>query len=86
QCWLNEFIVEEIYEGRDVPPTAPRNHIPTSHPCPLPPAFNAPKTQGSHLTCCPLTPTRLTSSCVSTEGLAHLASGLGHCHYLEELE
>ncbi|XP_078214385.1 protein NLRC5 isoform X14 [Callithrix jacchus] len=29
---------------------------------------------------------RLTSSRVSTEGLAHLASGLGHCHHLEELE
>ncbi|XP_047290717.1 protein NLRC5 isoform X2 [Homo sapiens] len=29
---------------------------------------------------------RLTSSCVSTEGLAHLASGLGHCHHLEELD
>ncbi|XP_032139844.1 protein NLRC5 isoform X3 [Sapajus apella] len=29
---------------------------------------------------------RLTSSRVSTEGLAHLASGLGHCHQLEELE
>uniref|UniRef100_F6RIP1 Protein NLRC5 n=1 Tax=Macaca mulatta TaxID=9544 RepID=F6RIP1_MACMU len=43
-------------------------------------------TQGSRLTCCPLTPTRLTSSCVSTEGLAHLASGLGHCHHLEELD
>ncbi|KAL0621647.1 Protein NLRC5 [Plecturocebus cupreus] len=29
---------------------------------------------------------RLTYSRVSTEGLAHLASGLGHCHHLEELE
>uniref|UniRef100_A0A8C9LRC6 Protein NLRC5 n=1 Tax=Piliocolobus tephrosceles TaxID=591936 RepID=A0A8C9LRC6_9PRIM len=29
---------------------------------------------------------RLTSSCVSNEGLAHLASGLGHCHHLEELD
>uniref|UniRef100_A0A2K5K0Z1 Protein NLRC5 n=1 Tax=Colobus angolensis palliatus TaxID=336983 RepID=A0A2K5K0Z1_COLAP len=29
---------------------------------------------------------RLTSSCVSTEGLTHLASGLGHCHHLEELD
>ncbi|XP_062969359.1 protein NLRC5 [Cynocephalus volans] len=29
---------------------------------------------------------RLTSSCVSAEGLAHLASGLGHCHHLEELD
>ncbi|XP_033074382.1 protein NLRC5 isoform X4 [Trachypithecus francoisi] len=29
---------------------------------------------------------RLTSSCVNTEGLAHLASGLGHCHHLEELD
>uniref|UniRef100_A0A2K6MHY2 Protein NLRC5 n=1 Tax=Rhinopithecus bieti TaxID=61621 RepID=A0A2K6MHY2_RHIBE len=43
-------------------------------------------TQGSRLTCCPLTPTRLTSSCVNTRGLAHLASGLGHCHHLEELD
>uniref|UniRef100_A0A2I3SLU3 Protein NLRC5 n=1 Tax=Pan troglodytes TaxID=9598 RepID=A0A2I3SLU3_PANTR len=51
------------------------------------PEFSAAKTQGgSCLTCCPLTPTRLTSSCVSTEGLAHLASGLGHCHHLEELD
>ncbi|KAL2762389.1 protein NLRC5 isoform 2 [Daubentonia madagascariensis] len=29
---------------------------------------------------------RLTSSCVSTEGLTHLASGLSHCHHLEELD
>uniref|UniRef100_A0A2K6R9M7 Protein NLRC5 n=1 Tax=Rhinopithecus roxellana TaxID=61622 RepID=A0A2K6R9M7_RHIRO len=29
---------------------------------------------------------RLTSSCVNTRGLAHLASGLGHCHHLEELD
>ncbi|XP_076988624.1 protein NLRC5 isoform X2 [Tamandua tetradactyla] len=29
---------------------------------------------------------RLTSSCVSTQGLAHLASGLSHCHQLEELD
>ncbi|KAM5262825.1 protein NLRC5 [Ctenodactylus gundi] len=29
---------------------------------------------------------RLSSSCVSPEGLAHLMSGLGHCHHLEELE
>uniref|UniRef100_A0A2K5C1E7 Protein NLRC5 n=1 Tax=Aotus nancymaae TaxID=37293 RepID=A0A2K5C1E7_AOTNA len=29
---------------------------------------------------------RLTSSRVSTKGLTHLASGLGHCHHLEELE
>ncbi|XP_073912059.1 protein NLRC5 isoform X2 [Castor canadensis] len=29
---------------------------------------------------------RLTSSCVSTEGLTHLASGLGHCYHLEELD
>ncbi|MBZ3889990.1 Protein NLRC5 [Sciurus carolinensis] len=28
---------------------------------------------------------RLTSSCVSPESLGHLASGLGHCHHLEEL-
>ncbi|XP_008066228.1 protein NLRC5 [Carlito syrichta] len=29
---------------------------------------------------------RLTSSCVSPEGLIHLASGLGQCHHLEELD
>ncbi|XP_060041493.1 protein NLRC5 [Erinaceus europaeus] len=29
---------------------------------------------------------RLTSSCVSSQGLAHLASGLSHCHHLEELD
>lgn len=29
---------------------------------------------------------RLTSSCVSTKGLSHLTSGLGHCHHLEELD
>uniref|UniRef100_A0A2K6FFX1 Protein NLRC5 n=1 Tax=Propithecus coquereli TaxID=379532 RepID=A0A2K6FFX1_PROCO len=29
---------------------------------------------------------RLTSSCVSTKGLTHLASGLSHCHHLEELD
>ncbi|XP_040838591.1 protein NLRC5 isoform X3 [Ochotona curzoniae] len=29
---------------------------------------------------------RLTSSCVSTKGLSHLASGLSHCHHLEELD
>nr|XP_023411343.1 protein NLRC5 isoform X4 [Loxodonta africana] len=29
---------------------------------------------------------RLTSSCMSIEGLAHLASGLSHCHNLEELD
>ncbi|XP_032710307.1 protein NLRC5 isoform X7 [Lontra canadensis] len=29
---------------------------------------------------------RLTSSCVSSEGLAHLTSGLSHCHHLEELD
>ncbi|KAM4833736.1 protein NLRC5 [Thomomys bottae] len=29
---------------------------------------------------------RLTSSCASTEDLIHLASGLSHCHYLEELD
>ncbi|XP_044932031.1 protein NLRC5 isoform X8 [Mustela putorius furo] len=29
---------------------------------------------------------RLTSSCVSSEGLAHLISGLSHCHHLEELD
>ncbi|XP_054935045.1 protein NLRC5 isoform X6 [Physeter macrocephalus] len=29
---------------------------------------------------------RLTSSCVSSNGLAHLTSGLSHCHHLEELD
>uniref|UniRef100_A0A8C6ESN0 NLR family CARD domain containing 5 n=1 Tax=Marmota marmota marmota TaxID=9994 RepID=A0A8C6ESN0_MARMA len=29
---------------------------------------------------------RLTSSCVSSESLVHLAAGLGHCHHLEELD
>uniref|UniRef100_A0A8C3YKB7 Protein NLRC5 n=1 Tax=Catagonus wagneri TaxID=51154 RepID=A0A8C3YKB7_9CETA len=29
---------------------------------------------------------RLTSSCVSSDGLAHLTSGLSHCHHLEELD
>ncbi|XP_036131994.1 protein NLRC5 isoform X7 [Molossus molossus] len=29
---------------------------------------------------------RLASSCVSSEGLAHLASGLSHCHHLDELD
>ncbi|XP_021087826.1 protein NLRC5 isoform X2 [Mesocricetus auratus] len=29
---------------------------------------------------------RMTSSCVSTESLTHLASGLRHCHHLEELD
>lgn len=29
---------------------------------------------------------RLTYSCVSSKGLAHLASGLSHCHLLEELD
>ncbi|XP_043292582.1 protein NLRC5 isoform X2 [Cervus canadensis] len=29
---------------------------------------------------------RLTSSCVSSKGLAHLTSGLSHCHLLEELD
>lgn len=38
------------------------------------------------LTCHPLVPNRLTFSRVNTESLAHLASGLGHCHHLEELE
>lgn len=38
------------------------------------------------LTCCPLVPNRLTFSNVSTESPAHLASGLEHCHHLEELE
>ncbi|KFO26960.1 Protein NLRC5 [Fukomys damarensis] len=44
------------------------------------------ETQDSGFTCCPFIPTRLTSSCVSTQGLTHLASGLGHCHHLEELD
>uniref|UniRef100_A0A452RSD6 NLR family CARD domain containing 5 n=1 Tax=Ursus americanus TaxID=9643 RepID=A0A452RSD6_URSAM len=39
-----------------------------------------------NLTCCPLTPTRLTSSCVSSKGLAHVMSGLSHCYHLEELD
>uniref|UniRef100_A0A8D0TD83 Protein NLRC5 n=1 Tax=Sus scrofa TaxID=9823 RepID=A0A8D0TD83_PIG len=29
---------------------------------------------------------RLTSSCVSSDGLAHLTFGLSHCHHLEELD
>ncbi|XP_045389627.1 protein NLRC5 isoform X3 [Lemur catta] len=29
---------------------------------------------------------RLTSSCVNTKGLTHLASGLSRCHHLEELD
>ncbi|XP_034495181.1 protein NLRC5 isoform X2 [Ailuropoda melanoleuca] len=29
---------------------------------------------------------RLTSSCVSSKGLAHVMSGLSHCHHLEELD
>lgn len=41
---------------------------------------------GLCLTCHSLVPNRLTSSCVSTESLVHLASGLGYCHHLEELE
>lgn len=35
---------------------------------------------------CELKSFRLITSCVSTEGLAHLTSGLGHCHHLEELD
>lgn len=38
------------------------------------------------LSLCELKTFRLTSSCVSTQGLTHLASGLGHCHHLEELD
>ncbi|XP_012927076.1 protein NLRC5 [Heterocephalus glaber] len=38
------------------------------------------------LSLCDLKTFRLTSSCVSTQGLTHLASGLGHCHHLEELD
>ncbi|XP_012588623.1 PREDICTED: protein NLRC5 [Condylura cristata] len=37
------------------------------------------------LALCELQKFRLTSSCVSSQGLAHLASGLQHCHRLEEL-
>uniref|UniRef100_A0A8C6RVZ4 Protein NLRC5 n=1 Tax=Nannospalax galili TaxID=1026970 RepID=A0A8C6RVZ4_NANGA len=35
---------------------------------------------------CELKSFRLTSSCVSTQNLAHLASGLGYCRHLEELD
>ncbi|XP_028626167.1 protein NLRC5 isoform X2 [Grammomys surdaster] len=38
------------------------------------------------LSSCELKSFRLTFSRVSTESLAHLASGLGHCHHLEELD
>ncbi|XP_052023105.1 protein NLRC5 [Apodemus sylvaticus] len=38
------------------------------------------------LSSCELKSFRLTFSQVSTESLAHLASGLRHCHHLEELE
>nr|XP_042133231.1 protein NLRC5 [Peromyscus maniculatus bairdii] len=38
------------------------------------------------LSSCELKSFRLTSSCVSTESLTHLASGLGHCQHLEELD
>ncbi|XP_076771774.1 protein NLRC5 isoform X2 [Arvicanthis niloticus] len=38
------------------------------------------------LSSCELKSFRLTFSQVSTESLAHLASGLGHCHHLEELD
>ncbi|XP_013371595.1 PREDICTED: protein NLRC5 isoform X2 [Chinchilla lanigera] len=38
------------------------------------------------LSLCELKTFRLTSSCVSTQGLTHLAAGLGHFHHLEELD
>ncbi|XP_029388628.1 protein NLRC5 [Mus pahari] len=38
------------------------------------------------LSSCELKSFRLTLSLVSIESLAHLASGLGHCHHLEELD
>ncbi|KAL1783931.1 NLRC5 isoform X1 [Sigmodon hispidus] len=38
------------------------------------------------LSSCELKSFRLTFSCVGTESLAHLASGLGYCHHLEELD
>ncbi|XP_036044065.1 protein NLRC5 [Onychomys torridus] len=38
------------------------------------------------LSSCELKSFRLTSSFVSTESLTHLASGLGHCQHLEELD
>ncbi|CAO2610448.1 Protein NLRC5 [Lemmus lemmus] len=38
------------------------------------------------LSSCELKTFRLTSSCVSTESLVHLASGLGYCLHLEELD
>ncbi|XP_057609419.1 protein NLRC5 [Chionomys nivalis] len=38
------------------------------------------------LSSCELKTFRLTFSCVSTESLVHLASGLGYCHHLEELD
>uniref|UniRef100_A0A8D0MQQ7 Protein NLRC5 n=1 Tax=Sus scrofa TaxID=9823 RepID=A0A8D0MQQ7_PIG len=37
-------------------------------------------------TCSRLRQLRLTSSCVSSDGLAHLTFGLSHCHHLEELD
>ncbi|XP_023565130.1 protein NLRC5 isoform X2 [Octodon degus] len=38
------------------------------------------------LSLCELKTFRLTSSCVSTQALTHLAAGLGHLHHLEELD
>ncbi|XP_049999939.1 protein NLRC5 isoform X2 [Alexandromys fortis] len=38
------------------------------------------------LSSCELKTFRLTFSCVSTESLVHLASGLRYCHHLEELD
>ncbi|KAH0501670.1 Protein NLRC5 [Microtus ochrogaster] len=38
------------------------------------------------LSSCELKTFRLTFSCISTESLVHLASGLGYCHHLEELD
>ena len=65
---------------RKAPPTAPQELLPTHFP------VLCHNTQSSCLTCCPLTPTRLASSCVSPEARAYLATGLSHCHQLEELE
>lgn len=75
-----------IYEGKEDTSQCPQEPLPIPSPCPVPPAFGTPKTQSSCLTYYPLTSTRLTSSYVSSKGLEHLASGLSHCHHLEELE
>lgn len=72
----------EICEGKEGP-------FPLPHPSSLASATSirsSLETQSPNLTCCPLTPTRLTSSCVSSKGLAHVMSGLSHCYHLEELE